>query len=108
MEKSDQRVPFTVENIKKCICTDCPVQNTSRCVKEKMEKTKEMMGSMESGLMPKPEDIPGLYCATGVATCKDIDTSQMCICGDCPLWEKYDLASGELLGYYCRDGKAKQ
>jgi len=100
MEETNQKVPFTVENIKKCICTECPVQNTSQCVKEKMEKAKEMI--------PEPEDIPGLYCATGVAACKDIDTNQMCICGECPLWEEYNLASGKPLGYYCRDGKAKQ
>ncbi|MBW1671314.1 MAG: DUF2769 domain-containing protein [Deltaproteobacteria bacterium] len=108
MEKSDQRVPFTVENINKCICIDCPVQNTSQCVKEKMKKAKELMENMEGGLISKPEDIPGLYCAPGVAKCKDINTTQMCICGDCPLWEKYNLESGKPFGYYCRDGKAKQ
>ncbi|MGB2727442.1 MAG: DUF2769 domain-containing protein [Halobacteriota archaeon] len=100
MGETNKKVPFTVENIKKCICTECPVQNTSQCVKEKMEKAKEMM--------PKPEDIPGLYCASGVAACMDIDTNQMCICGDCPIWEECDLASGKPMGYYCRDGKAKQ
>ena len=108
MEKSDQRVPFTLENIKECICSKCPVQNTSQCVRKKSEKTKEIMRNIESGSLPRPEDIPWLYCATGVATCKDIDTSQMCICGDCPIWEKYNLANGELLGYYCRDGKARR
>jgi hypothetical protein len=100
MEETNQKVPFTGENIKKCICTRCPVQSTSQCVKEKMEKAEEMM--------PTPEDLPGLYCATGAAACEDLDTRQMCICGDCPLWEEYELARGEPMGYYCRDGKAKQ
>jgi hypothetical protein len=99
MDETNQKVPFTVENIKKCICTECPVQNTSQCVNEQMEKAKEGV--------PKPEDIPGLYCATGAAACKDIDTNQMCICGECPLWEEYNLASGKPQGYYCQDGKAK-
>jgi hypothetical protein len=107
MEKTNQKVPFTVENSMKCICTQCPVQSTSPCVKEKMKKAKEMMKRHESGMMPKPEDVPGLYCASGAATCRDLDTKQMCICGDCPLWEVYRLARGKPLGYYCRDGKTR-
>jgi hypothetical protein len=72
-----------------------------------MKKAKEMMKRPESGMTPKADDVPGLYCASGAATCKDIDTKQMCICGDCPLWKASHLASGKPLGYYCRDGKAR-
>ena len=60
---------------------------------------------MEAKLGPK--SIPGLYCSSGVAACEDIDTNQMCICGSCPLWADYDLASGRPMGYFCRDGKAQ-
>lgn len=36
-----------------------------------------------SKMMPKPEDMPGPYCANGVALCKDLDFSKMCICNNC-------------------------
>lgn len=107
MEKMSQRVPFTVENIMQCICTRCPVQSRSRCAKEQMAKVREMMEQRGSTMIPKPEDVPGAYCASGVASCKDIDTKQMCICGDCPLWETYQLVSTKPRGYYCREGKAR-
>jgi hypothetical protein len=104
MVEQNQKVPFTAENVAKCICVQCPVQTGSACVKEKLAKAKEARGS---GAMPKPEDFPGLYCATGNAACKDINTRQMCICGDCPIWKEYMLVSGKPLGYFCRDGKAR-
>ena len=74
-------------------------------VRDKMEKAREMM---DKAMTTKPEDVPLLYCASGIATCKDIDTSQMCICGDCPLWEEYNLPSLKPMGYYCRDGAAME
>ncbi len=102
------KVPFTSENGMKCICSKCPVQTGSDCSKKKMEKMKEMMENPEMAkMMPKPEEVPGLYCSSGIAACKDIDTTQMCICGNCPLWEEYDLPGGKPMGYYCRDGEAK-
>ena len=52
------------------------------------------------------EGIPGLYCSTGVATCKDLDFSQVCICGGCPVFGKYDLGGSQPMSYYCRDGAA--
>jgi len=74
-----------------------------------MEKAKEMMGDTEKeNMMPSAEDVPGMYCATGIAACKDIDTTQMCTCGNCPLWTEYDLPGGKPMGYFCRDGEAKE
>ena len=99
----EQKVPFSVANVKKCICAECPVQTASPCVKEKQDKVRKSLGS---GATPNPGDVPGLYCASGAATCKDIATRQMCICGDCPIWKEYNLLSSKPLGYYCRDGKA--
>ena len=104
MGEQNQKVPFTAENVAKCICPQCPVQTGSACVKEKRAKAKE---ARDSGAMPKPEDVPGLYCATGNAACKDINTRQMCICGDCSISKEYTLVSGKPLGYFCRDGKAR-
>jgi hypothetical protein len=102
MAGQNQKVPFTAENVAKCICEQCPVQTGSACVKEKLAKA-----AQGSGALPEPEDVPGLYCATGAAACNDIDTRQMCICGDCPIWKEYNLVSGKPLGYFCRDGKSR-
>jgi len=105
MVEQNQKVPFTAENVATCICAQCPVQTGSACVKETRAKAKEV--ARGSGAMLKPEDVSGLYCATGNAACKDINTRQMCICGDCPIWKEYLLVSGKPLGYFCRDGKAR-
>ncbi|HDS46027.1 MAG TPA: DUF2769 domain-containing protein [Methanomicrobia archaeon] len=102
MVEQNQKVPFTRENVAKCLCAQCPVQTGSACVKAQLAKA----AARGSGVMPEPEDVPGLYCATGTAACKDLNTRQMCICGDCPLWKEYALVSGKPLGYFCRDGKA--
>jgi hypothetical protein len=50
MEKTNQKVPFTVKNIMKCICVAYPVQGTSKSVNEKMENAKEMMKSWGGGM----------------------------------------------------------
>ena len=98
------KVEFNMENLQKCICKTCPVQAESACAKQKKMKVKDMM---ESKKMPDAEMVPGVYCATGKATCDDLDVSKMCQCNECPLWGEYDLASGQPMGYYCRDGKAE-
>lgn len=100
------KVPLTMDIIKKCICPQCLVQTESKCIKEKMAKTKKMMSQEDAG-MPQASDIPGMYCSTGVAACTDLDYEQMCICGSCPLWDIYSLPELEPKGYYCRDGEAK-
>lgn len=105
----ETKVPFTMENGKKCICTKCPVQEKSECVKMKKEMMMKMMENMKEGeemMMPKPEDVPGLYCSAGKASCTDIDTTQMCICMQCPVWSEFKLADGKPMGYFCRDGMA--
>ncbi|EKQ54053.1 MAG: Protein of unknown function (DUF2769) [Methanobacterium sp. Maddingley MBC34] len=102
------KVEFSLENVKKCICNTCPVQVDSACFKEKQMKVQEMMPKIMAGEMaPKPEMVPGLYCATGKTMCDDVDFEKMCQCNECPLWEEYDLSNGEPMGYYCRDGIAK-
>ena len=98
------KVEFNMENIEKCICKTCPVQAESACVKQKKMKVQEMM---ESKKMPDAEMVPGVYCATGKASCSDLDVSKMCQCNECPLWEECDLISGQPMGYFCRDGKAE-
>ena len=103
-----QKVPYTQENATLCICTKCPIQSESTCAGEKVRQMEAMMArGMPEGMMPPSADLPGLYCATGFATCKDLDFSKMCMCGGCPVWEKYKLASGKPMGYFCRDGKGE-
>ncbi|GAB6055931.1 DUF2769 domain-containing protein [Methanobacterium alkalithermotolerans] len=98
------KVEFNTKNLEKCICKTCPVQAESSCVKEKNIKVQEMM---EENMMPEPEMVPGLYCASGKAACSDLDTAKMCQCNECPLWDEYDLPEGLPMGYYCRDGEAQ-
>ncbi len=91
------KVPFAMENISLCICPNCPVQSESKCVNEKMENISK------TGV--EPNDVPGLYCSSGVGNCKDIDSNQMCICGGCPIWKEFELSKGKPLGYFCIKGE---
>ncbi len=94
-----------MENLQKCLCSSCPIQEESACVKEKGMKVQEMMPKMmETKTMPDPEMVPGMYCATGKASCPDIDTNKRCICNECALWAEYDLPNQKPKGFYCRDG----
>ena len=70
---------------------------------EMMKNTpKEQTDSMA----PKPEDMPGPYCANGVAVCKDFDYNNACICSSCQVFRDFNLMKGKPMSYYCKDGKA--
>lgn len=97
------KVPFTASNVTKCMCPRCPVQGKSQCVSGKMSAIQK---SLKSPTL-KREDIPGEYCATGTASCDDIDTKQSCMCGACPVFSQYKLDKGQPAGYFCRDGMAR-
>ena len=98
-------IEFNTDNIQKCLCPTCPVQEESECVKEKVKTLQEMMQS-EGEMMPGPIDVPGMYCTNGKATCEDLDATKICQCTNCLVWKENDLESNELKGYFCRDGKA--
>lgn len=102
MTTGDAKVPLTIDNVDNCICPQCPVQTTSECIKSKTINVKTAMNKIPLA----SEDIPGMYCSTGKASCQDIDTNQMCICEGCLLWFEYNLNDGKPKGYYCRDGVA--
>ncbi|NLY37274.1 MAG: DUF2769 domain-containing protein [Tissierellia bacterium] len=102
-EVTDVKVPFTRSNAKKCICWQCTVQADSACVSKNAEK----MGEVMSSNFFEPEIVPGLYCSSGVASCKDIETSRPCICYECPIFLDYNLAECQLIEHYCKNGKAK-
>ncbi|MDI6810600.1 MAG: DUF2769 domain-containing protein [archaeon] len=68
-------VPDTEENLKKCICMNCPSYN--ECMKTGMQ---------------------GLFCARGKTDC---DLERLgCICNQCPISSDYQLFGG----YYCAIG----
>lgn len=97
------KVPFNSENVGKCLCPECPVQAKNKCVQGKLLTIKESLG--KTPLVP--EEIPGLYCSSGVSSCTDLDFEQGCICGNCRIFDECKLSQGSPVGYYCRDGCAK-
>jgi hypothetical protein len=54
-----------------------------------------------------PQDIPGVYCSSGTATCKDLDPNKNCICGSCAVYSQYELGGRDPGGYYCKNGATK-
>ncbi len=71
------KVDDTPENVKKCVCPNCPTYTD--CTREKNER---------------------LYCAKGESACPLVERG--CICGTCPIWATYGLEKG----YFCLHGKA--
>jgi len=71
------KVSFTASNVGKCMCPKCPVQAKSLCFSGKLTSIKDALA--KTPLIR--EDIPGVYCSTGAATCKDLDPKQSCIFG---------------------------
>lgn len=102
------KIEFNAENVAKCLCTTCPVQGTSDCVKGKVKKIQEMMAEdVDIATIIEPNDVPGVYCANGKATCTDLYFHEECQCTECPIFKENNLMKGEPVGYYCRDGAAK-
>ncbi len=97
------KVPFTTVNVSRCMCPKCPVQTKSSCVSDEVSK----IGDSLKKTPLKPEDIPGVYCSTGKATCPDIDTKKPCICASCPIYSSYKLAGGKPAWRFCTVGAAK-
>lgn len=97
------KIEFTMDNVSKCICTQCPVQAESECAQTKMKMLQESM----TGMSPEPSDVPGVYCATGVATCGDLDPDKTCNCPNCEVFKENELAQGEPGGYFCQNGMAR-
>ena len=71
------------------------------------EMNKNVPKEKYENMAPKPEEFPGPYCATGVATCKDLDFTKPCMCGSCQVFNKYNLSRAKPSIYFCRDGKPK-
>ncbi len=94
------KVPFTADEAALCICPECPVQKSSACSRSKAS-------TLTTALKKSPlvrEEVPGMYCATGVASCSDLDLRKSCICIACSVFERYQLIKRTPSEYYCRDG----
>jgi hypothetical protein len=95
-----EKVPFTADMVNKCLCPQCPVQAESECVTKLKRDLSENLA--KESLNAK--DIPGVYCNTGKATCKDLDTEESCLCFNCPIFKEYNLEGEATVGFYCSDG----
>ena len=84
------------------------IRNMSREDMQKMsdEMMKNTPKEQMEKMIPKTEDMPGPYCSNGIAACKDLDFSKMCICSGCEVFKEYNLMKAKPTIYFCKDGKA--
>jgi hypothetical protein len=106
-------IEFNMGTIGKCKCPECPVQAQSSCAMDKLDNLEKTMDyppettvAKEKEITSHPEHVPEAYCATGTATCPDLDPKNMCQCGTCDVWKENRLGEGEPGGYFCSNGKA--
>ena len=97
-------IPFVSVNVNKCLCPRCPVQSGSTCAANKIMELKDALNKLPL----QREDIPAVYCASGTATCLDINTERDCLCGKCVVFPEYKLYNFQPMGHYCKNGSASQ
>jgi hypothetical protein len=97
------KVPFTLSNVSKCLCPGCPVQAKSQCVAGLKKGLSEALKKDPL----KHEEVPGVYCGAGKATCTDLDPNKDCLCSGCVVYGQYKLGKGEPAGYFCRHGASR-
>lgn len=103
---TDFVVPYESENINRCRCPQCPVQANNQCVQDKNKSSKQAMENLPEGEVPDPEDVPGVYCSTGKATCQNLHFDRQCICGSCEVWKEYNLTNANPNNHFCQHGRA--
>lgn len=103
---TDFVVPYESENINRCRCPQCPVQTNNQCVQNKNKSSKQAMENLPEGEVPDPEDVPGVYCSTGKATCQNLHVDRQCICGSCEVWKEYNLTNANPNNHFCQHGRA--
>jgi hypothetical protein len=99
------KVPYILENINKCICPKCPVQANSKCAMDKLDNLVKGLESTQEEI-PEKQDVPGIYCSTGRATCQDLSPEEQCICYTCAVWKEYNLRNVKPTMYFCQRGGA--
>jgi len=100
------KVPFSVSNIKRCMCALCPVQSESECAQEKYSKLKNELESSGGVEALKPQKIPGAYCSGGNAICRNLNFNRECIYYTCPVREGSELEKSTPIMYFCNKGRA--
>ncbi|NLN44883.1 MAG: DUF2769 domain-containing protein [Methanosarcina sp.] len=103
---TDLLVPYARSNIERCMCSLCPVQADSKCAQDKLQSSGKAMKDMPEGEVPNPEDVPGIYCSTGKATCRDLNFDRECICGTSEVWKEYGLEEVDPNNHFCLHGRA--
>lgn len=78
-EAGEKIVPYTPENLEKCLCPTCPTLN--ECMRNRDER---------------------LFCSRGKSMCEF--ERKGCLCGECPIESEYGLTDF----YYCYFGAAKK
>ncbi len=100
------KVDYNLDNMLKCICCKCKVQTGSDCAKERTDKIQKVEArGLEAIPRFEPEEFPWLYCATGKASCNDLNFEEKCKCKECKVWIENNLESADIQEYYCKDGK---
>jgi len=100
MKQGQIKVPFTRENIARCMCPKCPVQSKSACAASQLNHTAE---ALEKEPLRR-EEIPQVYCSTGTATCQDLNARLPCVCATCAVFAANGLRTYQPPGYYCTQG----
>ncbi len=105
-EVSQGLVPFTKDNLMKCVCGNCPIHKQSDCIKQLVAGLGEHPEVMDKNPLQRDE-IPGLYCGGGRGVCEDLNFKNACVCGTCDNFnEGFHLADNTPGGYYCKGGRA--
>ena len=99
-------VSYVPSNLERCMCSQCPVQAESACALEKVGNFKDEAKNLEEGKAPSPQNVPGIYCSAGEASCKDLNPNENCICYTCDVWKEHNLENARVDNHYCRNGKA--
>lgn len=99
-------VPYVEENIKRCKCSQCPVQADSQCAQSEFKSARQALKNAPAEEVPNPDNVPGVYCSEGNAICQDLDFDRQCICGSCEVWKEYDLKNANPSNHFCQHGKA--
>lgn len=81
-EQKSPKVDLTDDNIKKCVCPNCPTYSSSSCPSENKE---------------------GIFCSIGLTACDDVE-KEGCICGSCEVFSGHGLKNG----YFCEEGEANE
>lgn len=93
-------VDFDEKNFGHCRCAICPVQHSSECVKEKLEKYAEFAEAEK-----EPAANAKLYCSIGKSSCGDLKKLRPCLCPTCLVWYSNNLGG---IHYCTKETKAEK